>query len=693
MFVRVGVCVTVALVFVGAGCGVLAAPVWAEACPNEQFRAEQSHALSLPDCRAYEQVSPAEKNGVDAIGSVGVVRAATSGEGFSYFSEFPFPGVEGAGQAETYVSMRGPEGWATEGLLPKSPPNLIAAATGLTEDLSQTFIEKQQRFPSETSSYLRDHATRSLRKLGAGIVFPAGASANDSNILFESSEPLLKNAAPGVFNLYDLVNGELTLAGVLPNGKAPPGGSVAGAGAHEKHYTENAISRDGSRVFFTDSGTGQIYVRVNGTSTIEVSQPQESPPVAEHWLGATTDGRYVFLSSEAKLTKDATASPEHADLYRFDVEHEQMIDLTTQAPGGAGVPSNEVPSKVEGGMLGISTQDGSYAYFVAESVLTNVPNARGEKAAPGHNCSSGAQCNLYEWHNGTIVFIARLGEVGPHEREGNPDSLDWTDFLQSGGARRRESRVTPDGTRVLFGSHEALTGYDNAQYFEYYLFNATAGADGSLTCVTCNPSGAVATHFASLADAGTRTSFAPSRNDAFVSRNLSVDGSRVFFDTEEALVPEDTNGQRDVYEWDRGHLYLISSGRSASESYFGDASPSGDDVFFFTRQALVSQDRDENVDVYDARVGGGIPAQNPAASPTPCGGEECRGAAAAPVSPVSPVTLASSGAGNVTPAVLPETVVKSSHHAKVKKKKHKRKHRRRGRRASGSHLAHRGRGR
>jgi hypothetical protein len=660
MFVRVGVCVTVALVFVGGGCGVLAGPVWAEACPNEQIRAQQPHALALPDCRAYEQVSPVEKNSADAVGTVGDVRAAPSGEGFSYFSEFPFPGAEGAGQAETYVSMRGTEGWTTEGLLPKSPPNLITNASGLTEDLSQTFIQKHQRFPSETSSYLRNNATRSLQELGAGRVFPAGASADDSRILFETATQLLPSASPGVFNLYELVNGEKTLAGVLPNGKAPAGGSVAGAGANTHHYTENAISRDGSRVFFTDSGTGQIYVRVNGTSTIEVSEAQESPPAAEHWLGATSDGRYVFLSSEAKLTKDATASEGHPDLYRFDVEHEQVIDLTTQAVEGAGVL----------GTLGISTQDGSYAYFVATSVLATNPNKNKEEAMAGKD-------NLYEWHNGTIVFIARLAEVGPHEEEGNPDSLDWTDFLESGGAGRRESRVTPDGTRVLFGSHESLTGYNNAEYGEYYLFNATAGADGSLTCVTCNPSGAVATHGASLADSKEAVNFRPSRQDTFMTRNLSVDGSRVFFDTEEALVSEDTNGQRDVYEWDRGHLYLISSGRSGSESYFGDASPSGDDVFFFTRQALVSQDQDENVDVYDARVGGGIPAQNPTTPPTQCGGEECRGAATAPVTVAPAASTILSGAGNVIPEVSPVVSVKPVRHAKPKKARHRRrKHKR-----------------
>jgi hypothetical protein len=121
-----------------------------------------------------------------------------------------------------------------------------------------------------------------------------------------------------------------------------------------------------------------------------------------------------------------------------------------------------------------------------------------------------------------------------------------------------------------------------------------------------------------------------------MSRYLSESGDRVFFETEEALVPQDTNGLMDVYEWERGGsgscpsgrggcLFLISTGQSSEPSYFSEASASGDNVFFFTRQALVSQDYDELVDVYDARVDGGIQSQNPSPPQAPCANEQtCR---------------------------------------------------------------------
>ena len=161
--------------------------------------------------------------------------------------------------------------------------------------------------------------------------------------------------------------------------------------------------------------------------------------------------------------------------------------------------------------------------------------------------------------------------------------------------------------------------------------------------MSCNPSGAPATSEAYLA--GNPSIVAAPERDAFLTRNLSEDGGRVSLETQEALVPKDKNGQMDVYEWERegaggldgctrlsasfrersgGCLYLISTGESGDRSYFGDASTDGNNVFFFTRQPLVSQDQDENYDVYDARVGGGIAAQNPP-PPAGCTGEGCLG--------------------------------------------------------------------
>jgi len=244
---------------------------------------------------------------------------------------------------------------------------------------------------------------------------------------------------------------------------------------------------------------------------------------------------------------------------------------------------------------------------------------------------------------------------------------------------------------VLFASRARLASYNNAGQGELYLYDA---ASGGLACVSCNPSGAPAISEAHLAG-NLLTTGIPGRN-AFLTRNLSDDGSRVFFQTQEALLPQDKNGQIDVYEWERegaggaygctrssasfsessgGCLYPISTGESASPSYFGDASASGNDVFFFTSQPLVGQDQDQLIDLYDARVNGGVAAQN-ASPPPPCEGEACRGTESSAPAFGAPSSTTLAGVGNLAPPpvlasapskVVPKSVMRAQKLAKALK--------------------------
>ncbi len=190
--------------------------------------------------------------------------------------------------------------------------------------------------------------------------------------------------------------------------------------------------------------------------------------------------------------------------------------------------------------------------------------------------------------------------------------------------------------------------------------------------------------------------------------NLSEDGARVFFDSEEALVPQDDNGQLNVYEWERegagscatgqgGCLYLISTGQSADPSFFaGAGGPNGNNVLFFTRQSLVGQDTDENVDVYDARIGGGLAAQTTTAPVAPCLGEECRASQTPNRRRGHHVSQVFSGPGNLMSVTEPVPVSKAkapSKTVKKKKKKKKDKTRKRQRKPKRSHATRRSHGR
>jgi hypothetical protein len=139
--------------------------------------------------------------------------------------------------------------------------------------------------------------------------------------------------------------------------------------------------------------------------------------------------------------------------------------------------------------------------------------------------------------------------------------------------------------------------------------------------------------------------------------NLSAEGEgRLFFESQDALLPQDVNGTiQDIYQWEPegvgscegegGCLRLISSGAAPDDSLFVDSTPSGDDAFFITRERLLPRDKDSQLDLYDARVGGGLvePKEEP------CSGEACPG----PIPPPPPQPSAASqgfaGPGNLAP--------------------------------------------
>ncbi len=635
----VSMIVAVASVGVGAPATTVAAEP--ETCPaeTEQIRHEQAYASQLPDCRAYEQVSPTAKNLNDAIGKIDVTQSSPSGEGVAFGSLSPFLEVSGSSNFSTYLSTRAPGGsdWSTQGLLPETEVGDQASVVALTEDLSEALIQEGGGASSPATN-LYNTSDRLTAPFHPVAVFYA-ASANDSDILFGSREELLSGTNRGEPNLYESHEGMLSL--VAADAVAGPGASGTEEGEERYYYTQDTISNEGSRVFYTSLKSeppveneppvekGRIYMREDLGKRVQVSSGEAE------WLASTPDGSMVFYS-------------ESGALYRFNVENfeeskkrkkpESNALMEAREPiTGSGVQRNN------GGLLGIS-ETGSYAYFAAGT-------------------------NIYVWHEGekepTLVAHSGNGE------ETNQDWVGGWKVFGAGGADEgaKSSRVSSDGSTLLFASTEHLTGHNTGGRIELYLYSAEKA---KLTCVSCNPNGLSPEANAYLGHKVFGNFAEPSPRNTFLTRNLSDDGSRVFFQTEEALLHQANDGLSNVYEWERegagscrhatdpdgGCLYLISSGQGDSPAYFGDASANGSNVFFYTRQSLVAQDQDENIDLYDARENGGIAAQNegPAAA---CEDEEgCRGAGA-PQPVFGELTSATfSGVGNLAP--LPSVLVAKS---------------------------------
>ncbi len=684
-----------------------------EGCANEQLRAEQPSGLGLPDCRAYEMVSPLEKNDGDAIagGRGGCFveysnRSSVSGGAIVYESPGSFGGAAGSRLCNAYVSRRGGDGWSTRSITPAhvALEGLLGGADevfmgmAFTPDLARGVLTGQttpltpeapvggyrELYVADLTSGSYQLVSNSLES--AEVISPLllGASEDLSHVLYSKS--YVVGDGP---SLYEEVNGERINVSVTNSGE--PMSAAAGGANGRGDDTQNerdwhALSADGSRVAFTspylqEGEEGNVYVRVNvgepqspvdqagvctvagDACTVEVSASQRGEPDSHgsfraRYRGASADGSRVFFTSRLELTEDAfTGSADNAaNLYEYNFERpegERLKDLTVDT------------TDVEGaGVLGVAqmSEDGSYVYFVAKGALTG-----GEQNAQGDAAQAG-QANLYVIHdNGMPRFIGTLenGDTEPEKDERTNEGGDASDW--SNNLTINQADVSPSGTLLAFRSQRSVTGYDNEQAehselpkgechrgaskhlcMEVYLYDAVSGG---LACVSCNPSGA-----RPLGESSLNSLYVP-EEQLYKQRQFSEDGSRLFFQSFDALSPHDSNGRQDVYEYAGGHVYAISDDAGSHDSFFLDASPSGSDVFLATADQLLRQDTDLRLDIYDARVGGGFPVN--VSLPTCDNGDSCKPPPAAqPGVFGAPASATFSGAGNITPVVTSKPAAK-----------------------------------
>jgi hypothetical protein len=658
-----------------------------DTCPNVAFRT--GFGVALPDCRAYEQATPVDKNGTNAEQNLNAVTAAEDGNAvtFGSISGFP-PGT--AGTSDFYITRRGLEGWSANGLRPNGNVGEYIDVQGWSDDLSAS-LSWVLKAGSGMLKLLRGDLVSgtwdpmvTVPFISGRAPFLADFAGDTAHLTFEYEDASTPDVVGSGTNLYDIDHGVLRLAGRVPPFPAttcddaahspdcvgaaegshagPYGwqeGGLYGGGATGEYYDENTLSDDGTKVFFTEGGTGRIYMREDHTRTVQVSASQAAVPdpnghKAAVFHHATPDGSTVFFSSCERLTDDSTAvstgafecfggfGGQGSDLYSYDTATGELTDLTVDTN------ANPLGADVRG-FLGAS-RDGSILYFVARGVL-----AAGATAG---------EPNLYVSEEGTIQFVATFS--------GTNDQFNWQAYFNRYAGTSKTSVVSDNGTLVITSS-APLTGYDNQavgpgqcgngspgqRCFELYRYQP----GGPLNCVSCNPTGPPTGDAALVTDSG----FIGFPWHKYLPRNVSKDGQKVFFDTNDNPLLADVNGVRDVYEWEAdgsgsctqtspsyvsdlaGCLYLLSTGTNPVPAYFGDSSLSGDDVFIFTDSQLVPQDQDELVDVYDVRVGGGMASQH-TLSPPPCQGpDQCREQGTHELPPLGAGTAVFQGPGDPAP--------------------------------------------
>ncbi len=669
--------------------------------------------VTQSDGRVWELVSPPNKQGAGFPATGGGpngadIQAAADGGAITYAATAPIvPNPAGSRSPENeqvFSTRRGPGSWGTADITTAHDegPSAVGHFSEyrlFLSDLSFGAVEPAGDTPlpplpagSEKTIYLReaDGEYKALVTSGnvpEGVEFGGdeetlpgvsfvSASPDFKHVVLQSTAALVSGAPSGVQvggeggALYEWTEGQLQLVSVLPGNREAVGAQLGFVGNRQNGDVRGAISDDGSRIVWTtttqNNSERRYYLRdMVKEETMQISSGRTGQ---DEFDLANSKGSRVFLTNSGTLGVFEMTSG----------QDEPLAGKTTELSGDVK------------GVIGAS-EDGSYVYFVAgDSIYVD----RYDEATKA-------------WMPPTLIAALSAG-----------DAPTWgytsTGEEEHGQLVTMTSRVSPNGRYLAFMSEASLTGYDNRdansgvadeEVFLYHAPESPEKESGSLICASCDPTGArpvgvvEGTEEEPLWDqhslwthrwlAGSVPGWTPEDNSVarYQSRYLSNEG-RLFFDSFDALVPADVDGQLDVYEYEPagvggcrapgygqsasvvysegegGCVGLISSGDSSQESVFLDASETGGDVFFLTASRLSPLDYDTSYDVYDAHeCTTAVPCSPPPAlAPPACTtGDACKPAPTPqPAFFGAPSSETFSGAGNVVPEATapPKKIVK-----------------------------------
>jgi hypothetical protein len=672
-------------------------------CANEQSPGFRAY---LPNCRAYELVTPPYKEGYSPTSfGTGIMGVSADGEQVLMESIAGFAGLESPGLlGGNYRLARAANGWTSSPLEIPLSGFPVSELQSVSPDFSKSLWFSHGAGAGE--QYLSLSSGGSVTRIGPSAppggfklalnftgaspdllhdVFTARSPRGEEEHTLWPGDPTVGERTPSLYEYVGTGNAEPMLVGVSDEHRVQHlaestlvsnCGTVLGSGGD----TYNAISETGSTIFFTaEAGeacgalpaANQLYARIDQERTVAISEPSQplaqgagsapeecdaacatASPKPGAFAGASTDGSKVFFLTEQPLLNGDRDTD--TDLYEAEIEG--------VGAGGAGEgadahmsrliqvsrdPNAGQAAEVQG--VARVSQDGSHVYFVARGVLTNEPD---RSLSPGHQTPTVGEENLYVYErdarypDGHTAFVATLRAA---------DAEDW-------GARDlRPVQTTPDGRFLVFQSTADLTPdqegrAEAGQLFEYdadteTLARVSVGQSGY------NENGNSSVYPATIAH---QEYVIASPVNRFLSLAISADGSYIFFISEDALVPQALSGINNVYEYHEGQVALISDGRDAvrldseSATELIGTDESGRDVFFTTADSLVPQDTDTQVDLYDARIEGGFPSPT---APVPCSADACQNPPSAAPSLLAPgVSSSPEGA----PASSSKPVIKAA---------------------------------
>jgi hypothetical protein len=607
-------------------------------------------AQALPEGRVYEMVSPPYKAG---YGTAELEAVSPDGERVAFTSQGAFAGaLSNDAFGNSYVARRGAAGWSTISVAPPSggttelsaattdfsvgldyalANGLLAPNTGAGEHSStESVLELHPIDAPETAAGWETFGGIVMESLvgPAGGAFEQGASADLCDVTMYHAPAFLLQGV-GSVQIYEVArgcHGEPAALRVVGLNNRNPAAVIGGPGsctelgsgvAVDQESTRGAISADGSEIFFTSGTTGhpgcfaghQLFVRLGGSRTVEVSRPLETGrefggclangvpgevPCAGaatrangDFKGASDDGTHVFFTSKAALTGDVEDAS--SNLYMATIgcpsgepgcpaSAREVSSLTQVSHDPAAGQAAEVQ-----GVLSIS-HDGSHVYFVAQGVLAPGPNPEGRTPLRGAD-------NLYVYQTGPAGSSGKLAFVGDlcsgsglsgvtadqhcpsdlnlkkGDEESRQDAGLWgvSPYAQTNGCPQAAAGCEP-GRFLVFSTYAQLLRNDTDDAADVYRYDATtgilervstgeggAGANGNeddTTLVETTSRGG----FAPNADARIRPGSIGGGDQVFAkseagARAISEDGSRIVFTTAGRLSPHAINARENVYEW------------------------------------------------------------------------------------------------------------------------------------------------
>jgi hypothetical protein len=549
----------------------------------------------LPDNRAYEMVTPPQKNGATINNDFRAVEPDFSEDGSRVImsSIQCFAGAESCtgsrqSEGEQFLFSRTSGGWTTTALAPPASRFDANSAWMVSAEAGTELFSMPIPPTNEDHFYIRrpdgsfvDVGPTTPPSEGVqGTPWSAvtiAATSDFSHIVYQQSHDWPFDASSGA-STYEFVgtgNTAPLLVGVSGGSGSTDLISACGTslGGEGKSLYSGSMSADGRTVYFTAapcaSGTGAnasvavpadgVYARIDQARTVKISERsqadcaslacQGSPAGDALFTGASVDGSKAFFTSTQQLTDNASEDgqagdsasapgcrfaqgPNGCNLYEYDFDNPAGHNLIVAS---AGDTSGRGP-RVQG--VSAISSDGSHVYFVAKSVLSTSPNGQGETAQEGAD-------NLYMFEHdadhpqGRIAFVATLADA---------DSQDWA------GAGE-EVNVTPDGRFLVFVSSARLTPDDARQDGARQVFRYDAQT-GELIRLSIGEQGFDdnGNRSGSTDCAGTAGSFCPdaakivravfgfiNAGPARSDPTMSHDGAYVFFESPVGLTPQALN--------------------------------------------------------------------------------------------------------------------------------------------------------